>query len=94
MKLNWTNCYQKAEKCISESYITLPKEGTSHIALLEFVECVYLFECVFINTIQQIIIIIIIIIIQQKKKKEEEINPQNIILFLITRMNQYNKLKL
>lgn len=49
----------------------------------------YSFECVFINTIQQIIIIIIII--QQKKK---EINPQNIILFLITRMNQYNKLKL
>lgn len=79
---------RKAEKCISGSYITLPKEGTSHIALLEFVECVYSFECVFINTIQQIIIIIII---QQKKK---EINPQNIILFLITRMNQYNKLKL
>lgn len=67
-----------------------PQRRNSTYCLLEFVECVYLFECVFINTIQQIIIIIIII--QQKKKKE--INPQNIILFLITRMNQYNKLKL
>lgn len=39
-----------------------------------------------VNTIKQIIIIF--------QQKEKEINPRHIILFLITRMNKYNKLKL
>lgn len=59
---------QKAEKCISNQTSLSPKKE-QHILLALFlnVEYVYLFECVFINTIQQIIIIIIII--QQEKKK-------------------------
>lgn len=54
-----------------------------------FLQCVYLFVCVHkYHTAKKIIIIIIITNNSTKEKKEEKENPQNIILFLITRMNQ------
>lgn len=62
-----------------------PQRRNSTYCLLDFVECVYLFVCVHkYHTANN----------NNSTKEKKENNPQNIILFLITRMNQYNKLKL